>query len=78
MRRNGIVEANDWKEAAITLLEPRSLYRPWRSGPEPLQAEERVLAVLHTDPVSVLNEIGYADADGNATFGRYTRWICST
>jgi hypothetical protein len=67
-----IVEANDWKEAAITLLEPRSLYRPWRSGPEPLQAEERVLAVLHTDPVSVLTEIGYADADGNATFGRYT------
>ena len=67
-----IVEANDWKEAAITLLEPRSPYRPWRSGPEPLQAEEQVLAILHTDPVSVLTTIGYADADGNATFGRYT------
>ena len=67
-----IVEANDWKDAAITLLEPRSPYRPWRTGPEPLRAEERVLAVLRTDPVSVLTVIGYADANGNATFGRYT------
>ena len=67
-----IVEANDWNDAAITLLEPRSPYRPWRSGPEPLRAAEQVLAVLHTDPVSVLTTIGYADADGNAKFGRYT------
>jgi hypothetical protein len=67
-----IVEANDWKDAAITLLEPRSPYRPWRTGPDPLRAEERVLAVLRTDPVSVLTVIGYADANGNATFGRYT------
>jgi hypothetical protein len=67
-----IVEANNWKEAAITLLEPRSPYRPWRGGPEPLQAEEQVLAILHTDPVSVLTTIGYADADGDANFGRDT------
>ena len=67
-----IVEANDWKEAAITLLEPRSPYRPWSSGPEPLRVEEQVLAVLHTDPVSVLTVIGAADSNGNATFGRYT------
>ncbi|MEY2524269.1 MAG: hypothetical protein QOJ66_2834 [Ilumatobacteraceae bacterium] len=67
-----IVEANDWKDAAITLLEPRSPYRPWRTGAEPLRAEERVLAVLHTDPVSVLTVIGAADVNGNATFGRYT------
>src|SRR4051794_40422186 len=65
-----IVEANDWKDAAITLLEPRSPYRPWRTGPEPLRAEERVLAILHTDPVAVLAEIGYGDANGNAAFGR--------
>jgi hypothetical protein len=44
-----IVEANDWKDAAITLLEPRSPYQPWRTGPEPLRLDERVLAVLHTD-----------------------------
>ena len=67
-----IVEAKDWKDAAITLLEPRTPYRPWRTGPEPLRAEERVLAVLRTDPVSVLTVIGHADANGNATFGRYT------
>jgi hypothetical protein len=67
-----IVEANDWKDAAITLLEPRSPYRPWLSGPEPLRAGERVLAVLRTDPVSVLTVIGDSDANGNATFGRYT------
>ena len=42
------------------------------AGPSRLRAEERVLAVLPTDPVSVLTEIGYADANGNATFGRYT------
>jgi hypothetical protein len=67
-----IVEANDWKEAAITLLEPRSPYRSWLSGPEPLRAGERVLAALRTDPVSVLTVIGSADANGTATFGRYT------
>jgi hypothetical protein len=68
-----IVEANDWKDAAITLLEPRSPYRPWTSGAEPLGAEEPVLAVLRTDPLSVLTTIGYADAEGTASFGRYTR-----
>lgn len=63
-----IVEANDWKDAAITLLEPRSPYRPWRSGPEPLRAGERVLGILPTDPVSVLAAVGDADARGNVRF----------
>jgi hypothetical protein len=67
-----IVEAKDWKDAAITLLEPRSPYRPWLSGPELPRPEERILAVLRTDPVSVLTTVGYADARGNASFGRYT------
>lgn len=63
-----VVEATDWKDAAIWLLEPRSPYRPWQRGPEAADEGEAVLAVLPTDPVSMLTIVGRIGADSEPTF----------
>jgi hypothetical protein len=61
-----VVEGHPRKEAVITVLEPRSPYRPWRADDfEPIKDGDRVVAVLDTDPVSVLATVGFVGADGD-------------
>ncbi|BBZ55211.1 hypothetical protein [Mycolicibacterium phocaicum] len=59
-----ILEAADWKDGVITLLEPRSPYRPWRYAFGESRPGDCVLLVLGTDPVSVLTSLGRIDHDG--------------
>jgi hypothetical protein len=61
-----VVEGRPWKEAVITVLEPRSPYRPWRADEfDRIKDGDRVVAVLDTDPVSVLATVGFVGADGD-------------
>lgn len=60
-----IVEAINWKEAVITLLEPESSYTPWRCDADEVEEGDAVAFVLRTDPTSVLTEIGRVGADGD-------------
>jgi hypothetical protein len=61
-----VVEGRPWKEAIITVLEPRSPYRPWRADEfDRIQDGDRVVAVINTDPVSVLATVGFVGADGD-------------
>jgi hypothetical protein len=59
-----IAQATDWKDAVVTLLEPRSPYRPWRYGAVEAQEGDSVAFVLNTDPPSVLTELARVRADG--------------
>lgn len=60
-----VVRGTPWKDAIITLLQPRSPYRPWRAafGVEP---GDGVIAILDTDPASVIAEIRMVGSDGRA------------
>jgi hypothetical protein len=60
-----VMRAMPWTDAVIKLLEPRSPYRPWHGA---LSAEpgDAVLAILDTDPPSVIAEAREVDADGRA------------
>lgn len=60
-----VLRAMPWMDAIIKLLQPRSPYRPWHgaAGAEPGDA---VLAILDTDPPSVIAEVREVDADGGA------------
>lgn len=60
-----VLRAMPWMDAIIKLLQPRSPYRPWHgaAGAEPGDA---VLAILDTDPPSVIAEVREVDADGRA------------
>ena len=60
-----IVESTNWKEAVIALLEPESVYEPWRCGPTEAGEGDAVAFVLNTDPASVLTEFGCVGADGD-------------
>ena len=61
-----VVEGRPWKQAIITVLEPRSPYRPWRADEfDRIQDGDRVVAVIDTDPVSVLATVGFVGADGD-------------
>jgi hypothetical protein len=60
-----IAQATDWKEAVITLLEPRSPYRPWRYGPSEAREGDTVAFVLNTDPPSVVTAVAQVGPDGN-------------
>jgi hypothetical protein len=59
-----IAQATDWKDAAITLLEPRSPRRPWRYGVAEAEEGDGVAFALNTDPPSVLTELAYVRASG--------------
>ena len=70
-----ILEAADWRDGIITLLEPRSPYRPWRYAFGESRPGDYTLQVLGTDPVSVLTVLGRIDhegPDGGAVLGRRT------
>jgi hypothetical protein len=63
--RVNVVRGTPWKDALISVLEPRSPYRPWQPAAG-FQAGEAVIAVLDTDPISVLAAVGIIGADGDA------------
>jgi hypothetical protein len=58
-----IITGKPWKDAIISVLEPRSPYRPWST--DGVEAGDAVIAVLDTEPVSVLAGIGIVGADGD-------------
>lgn len=60
-----VVRATAWREAVIKILEPRSPYRPWRV-PAGIKRGDAVLAVLDTNPVSVIADIREVGVDGSA------------
>jgi hypothetical protein len=62
-----IVEATDWKQAVISLLEPESSYKPWRCDGDDAEEGDAVAFVLNTDPTSVLTELGRVGGDGDPT-----------
>lgn len=52
-----VVEGRPRKDAIITVLEPRSSYGPWHADDfQPIKEGDRVIAIIDTDPVSVLGE----------------------
>ena len=63
--RVNIVRGAPWKDALISVLQPESPYQPWQPAGG-LKAGEAVIAVLDTDPVSVLAGVGRVGADGDA------------
>jgi hypothetical protein len=64
-QRLHIAQANDWKDAVIALLEPRSPYRPWHYRSTEARKGDAVAFVLNTDPASILTEVAHVEADGN-------------
>ena len=62
--RVNVVRGTPWKDALISVLEPQSPYRPWQPAAG-FEAGEAVIAVLDTDPVSVLAGVGIIGADGD-------------
>lgn len=59
-----ILEAADWKDGIITLLDPRSPYRPWRYAFGESRPGDYALVVLGTDPVSVVTRLARIDHEG--------------
>lgn len=59
-----ILEAADWTDGIITLLEPRSPYRPWRYAFGESRPGDYALVVLGTDPVSVVTRLARIDHEG--------------
>lgn len=59
-----ILEAAEWKDGVITLLEPHSPYRPWRYAFGESRPGDYALVVLGTDPVSVVTRLARIDHEG--------------
>lgn len=59
-----IVDGQPWKDALISILEPRSPYRPWHTA-SGIQLGDAAIAVLDTDPESVLAGIAIVGPDGD-------------
>ena len=59
-----ILEAADWKAGVITLLEPRSPYRPWRYAFGEARPGDYAILVLGTDPASVLTVLARVGDEG--------------
>jgi hypothetical protein len=59
-----IIEGTPWKDAVISVLEPRSPYRPWYAAGS-TEPGDAVIAVLDTDPQSVLAAVGVIGASGD-------------
>ncbi len=57
------VTGRPWKDAVISLLEPRSPYRPWTTQ-ESVEPGHSVVVALDTDPTSVLSAVGTVGSDG--------------
>jgi len=59
-----ILEAADWKDGIITLLEPTSPYRPWQYAFGESRPGDYAIVVLGTDPASVLTKLARIDHEG--------------
>lgn len=59
-----ILEAADWKDGVISLLEPRSPYQPWRYSFGESRPGDCAIVLLGTDPVSVVTRLARIDPDG--------------
>ena len=59
-----VIEGRPWKDALIRVLEPRSPYRPWHAA-DGIEPGDAVIAVLDTDPPSVLAGVGIVGPDGD-------------
>jgi hypothetical protein len=59
-----VIEGRPWKDALIRVLEPRSPYRPWHAA-DGIEPGNAVVAVLDTDPPSVLAGVGIVGDGGN-------------
>lgn len=59
-----ILEAADWKDGIITLLELRSPYRPWRYASAAARPGDYALVILGTDPVSALTVLARVGDEG--------------
>ena len=71
VNRVHIAEGRPWKDALISVIEPRSPYRAWDAATG-IAAGEPVVGVLDTDPPSVLAAVGIVGPDGDVgeAFGR--------
>lgn len=59
-----IVDGRPWQDALISVLEPRSPYRPWRASGG-IRAGDAAIGVLDTDPASVLASVAVVGPDGD-------------
>ena len=59
-----VIEGRPWKDALIRVLEPQSPYRPWHFA-DGIEPGDAIIAVLDTDPVSVLAGVGIVGPDGD-------------
>lgn len=59
-----VVTGRPWQDATISLMAPGSPRRPWRVPGVGAQGDA-VVAVIETDPVSVVNQIGIVGPDGD-------------
>ena len=59
-----VIEGRPWKDALIRVVEPRSPYRPWHAA-DGIEPGDAVIAVLDTDPLSVLAGVGIVGPDGD-------------
>ena len=60
-----VVRGAPWKDVVIKLLEPDSPYQPWSSVPD-VEPGDAVIAILDTDPASVIAVIREVGSDGRA------------
>jgi hypothetical protein len=58
-----VIVGRPWKDALISVVEPRSPYRPWHAA-DGIEPGDAVIAVLDTDPVSVLAGVGIIGWNG--------------
>lgn len=59
-----ILEAADWRDGVITLLNPDSPYRPWRYAFGEARPGDYAMLVLGTDPVSVVTVLARIGDEG--------------
>lgn len=60
-----VAQGSPWKDAIIKLLQPRSPYRPWQGGVGAAPGDA-VVAVLDTEPSSVIADVRQVGPDGSA------------
>lgn len=59
-----ILEAADWKDGVITLLNPDSPYRPWRYTFGEARPGDSAMLILGTDPVSAVTVLARVGDEG--------------
>ncbi len=64
VRRVHVIEGRPWKDAIISAVEPRSPYRPWHAA-DGIEPGDAVIAVLDTDPRSVLAAVAQVGPEGD-------------